>query len=185
MGKNKGFTGLETVLAIAVLGALIGLFAPKTIASLGDIWNGGNKNQTKQVHKIDVKTTMGYMDEKGKFVKVGDYSKKEDMENVIAQQAPEKWSTKVKIILGFVIILAIAFPAKALQMYFKAKDNITQIVTGIEQAKKVLPPTSVATLQTNLSMKMDSSAKDAVSAIKEKLPATDIATPVVTPPTGV
>jgi hypothetical protein len=172
--NKRGFTGLETVLAIGVLGLLIGLFAPKTIASVGDVFNGGNKNQTKQTEKISESYPVGRLDVKGNFVKMGDYKKSEDRLNLVAQQPPEKWSTKVKIILGVLIVLAIAFPAITTKLWLKAKSNITQIVTGIEQAKKQLPKDAIITLETNLSKKMDSDAKDQVKAIRESIPATDI-----------
>lgn len=71
--NKRGFTGLETVLAIGVIGLLIGLFAPKTVASFGDLFNGGNKNQTKQSQKFEKKYTIGSLDEHGKFIKMGDY----------------------------------------------------------------------------------------------------------------
>jgi len=171
---RKGFTGLEVVLVVAVVGALIGLFAPKTIASVGNLWNGGTKNQSKQIHKIDEKYTIGRLDERGKFIKLGDYSKKEDLQNLVAQEAPEKWSTKVKIITGLLIVLFVAFPSLAIKAWLKAKSNIFQIVTGIEKARTKLPPDAVATLEASLSSKMDQSAKDAVVVIKERLPAENI-----------
>jgi len=164
--NKKGFTGLETVLAIGVIGLLIGLFAPKTVASFGDIFNGGNKNQTKQIHKLEEKYTIGRLDTKGHFVKLGDYSKKEDLQNLVAQQVPEKWSTKVKIIIGFVLVLAIAFPTIATKVILQGKTNLKQIVTGLEEAKKQLPPESVTILDTNLSKKMDTPAKTAVKKVK-------------------
>jgi hypothetical protein len=76
--NRKGFTGIETIIAIGVIGLIIGIFGKQTIASLGDLFNGGNKNQTKQVHKIDEKYTIGRLDARGHFVKIGDYAKKED-----------------------------------------------------------------------------------------------------------
>ena len=164
--NRKGFTGLETVLAIGVIGLLIGLFAPKTVASFGDIWNGGNKNQTKQSQKYEKKYTIGSLDEHGKFVKMGDYSEKQELQNAIAQQALEKWSTKVKIILGLVIVLAVVFPSIATKLILQGKTNLKQIVTGLEEAKKQLPPESVTILDTNLSKKMDTPAKTAVKKVK-------------------
>ena len=183
--NRKGFADI-VILAILALGAIGIVFGPKLVGSVGDVFNGGNKNQTKQTEKISESYPIGHLDQKGNFVKMGDYKKSEDRLNLIAQQPPEKWSTKIKIILGILVVAAIAFPTITTKLWLQAKANMTQIVTGIEQAKKVLSPASVATLQTNLSMKMDSSAKDAVSAIKDTLPATNISTPVVTPPiTGV
>jgi ABC-type Zn2+ transport system substrate-binding protein/surface adhesin len=143
------------------------------------MFNGGNKNQTKQVHKIDLKYTQGYLDEKGHFVKVGDYSRKEDMQNVIAQQAPEKWSTKIAIIIGILVILAIAFPSVAINLWLKAKANIKQIVTGVEQAKLQMTPDQKAILETNLSKKMDAKAKAQVKKIKTTIKADDLTKPAV------
>jgi competence protein ComGC len=172
--NRKGFTGLETVLAIGVIGLLIGLFAPKTVASFGDVFNGGNKNQTKQVHKLEEKYTIGRLDTKGHFVKLGDYSKKEDLQNLVAQQAPEKWSTKVKIILGLIVVLAIAFPTVATNMIIKAKSNLKQIITGVALAKTQMTPEQIKILETSLSKKTDLSTKAVVKKIVPTISAEEL-----------
>jgi competence protein ComGC len=172
--SRKGFTGIEIALVVGVIGLMIGLFAPKTVASIGDVFNGGNKNQTKQIHKIDLKYTMGYLDEKGKFVKVGDYSKKEDMQNVVAEQPKEKWSTKVMILIGFVVVLAIAFPAKAIQLWLKAKSNLKQIITGVALAKTQMTADQVKILDNSLSKKTDTSTKKVVKKIVPTISAEEL-----------
>jgi len=166
--NRKGFADIVWV-AIAGLGLLLGMFGPKLVASFGDVVNGGNKNQTKQVHKVDLKYTMGYMDEKGKFIKVGDYSKREDMQNIIAEQPKEKWSTKVMIIVGFLLVLAIAFPSKAVQLLLQGNKNFKQIIVGLEEGLNAIPPEQAAIVKTNLSKKMDTKAKEAVKKVKVKL----------------
>jgi len=171
--NRRGFTGIEIAVVLAAI-ALVGYFTiPAMGKGINSIW-AGTKNQSKQVHKVDEKYTIGRLDESGKFIKLGDYTKKEEMQNLLAQEPPEKWGTKVKIIIGLVMVLAIAFPGLAIRAWLKAKSNIAQIVTGIEKARTKLPPEAVATLEASLSSKMDKSAKDVVSAVKEKLPIEDI-----------
>lgn len=175
--NKKGFTGIETLLAIGILGLLIGLFAPKTVASIGDVFNGGTKDKTQQRYEMREKFPVGTLDEKGKFVRMGDYDKSEKRLNIIAEQPPEKWSTKVKIIIGFAIVLAIAFPTVATNMLIKARSNIRQIITGVEQAKINLPPSAVATLEANLSKKTNLDTKALVKKVKATIKADEITTP--------
>jgi competence protein ComGC len=185
MKNKKGFTGIEVVLAIAVIGLMAGMFLPKTVASFGDLFNGGNKNQQKQTYTVSEKYPIGTLDEKGKFVRMGDYSKSETHLNLAAQQAPEKWSTKIAIVVGILVVLAIAFPAVAVNLWLKAKANMKQIITGVQQAKINLPPASVAILESDLSKKMDMKAKAQVKKVVASIKADEISktpTPVLPQP---
>ena len=53
--------------------------------------------------------------------------------------------------------------------FIQGKQNLTQLVTGIELAKKELTPEAKAVLENNLSKKMDLKAKLQVKAIKADL----------------
>lgn len=171
---RRGFTGVETIIAIAILVVASGVTAYFAAPAIGkgvnSVWTG-TKNQSKQLHKVAEKYTIGRLDEKGKFIKLGDYEKKEELQNLVAQEPPEKWSTKLKILLLIVIVFAIAFPGLAIKAWLKAKANFNQLVTGIEQAKTTLPPEAVDKLKLSLSKKMDASAKAEVKKIVAKIPA--------------
>jgi flagellar basal body-associated protein FliL len=183
--NKKGLAEI-VLIALLALGAIGIVFGPKLIGSVGDVFNGGNKNQLRQTEKLSESYPIGHLDQKGNFVKMGDYKKSEDRLNLIAQQPPEKWSTKIKIILGVLVVLAIAFPTITTKLWLKAKTNMAQIITGIEQAKKAMPKSSIDTLENNLSNKMDLSAKKQVKAVRATIKADDIAKPVVVvAPTGV
>jgi hypothetical protein len=75
-------------------------------------------------------------------------------------------------ILILLVILGCVFPPFGVilvALYSRVRGGLGQLVNGLEQAKKVLPPDSVTTLETNLSKKMDTSLKSLVKEIKVKL----------------
>jgi hypothetical protein len=76
------------------------------------------------------------------------------------------------------IVLCLAFPATigawAIRMFFKGRDNIKQLVIGIEQAKKELPPEQIKILETNLSKKTNTDTKDIVKKLKATITTDDI-----------
>jgi len=171
--NRKGFIGIDdaiVVCAVIAVGALAVWFAgPSASKSIHDIWSG-NKNQAKQVYKLEESRTPFYQDEKGKFVPASKQdSRKEYRENVVATEPPLTWFQKYGWILIVFVILIIAFPAFGISIYTKAKANLAQLVTGIEQAKTQLPPASIAILESNLSKKMDLSVKAQVKKIKGQL----------------
>lgn len=70
------------------------------------------------------------------------------------------------------MILGIFFtPVSALMAWVNRglKTGIKQVVSGIEEAKKLLPRESISTLETNLSKKMDTSTKAEIKKIKVDL----------------
>jgi hypothetical protein len=169
MCNKKGIAEIVLLGIAAIIGLTVWIAGPNMLKATGAMFNGGDRNQAKQIHKVDLKYTMGYLDEKGRFVKAGDYAKKEEYQNIKQEEAPEKWGTKVKIIIGIVIVLGIAFPATAVNIIMQLRKNMKQIVTGVEDGLSAIPPESAAIVKTNLSKKMDTKAKMAVKKIKVKL----------------
>ncbi len=171
--NRKGFTGIELAIVMIAIAA-IGYFAvPPMIKAAGTIFSGGDKNQAKMTHKVEESYSMFYKDEKGNYKPAPvPYKRKEESMNYNSEAPkPTLWDTFKKwiFLLG---ALAIIFPSFGVWLFKRFKDmknNLTQLVTGIEEAKKELPPDAVAKLETNLSKKMDTSAKTAVKKIKVKL----------------
>jgi len=173
-GNRKGFVieGMAAMwLVVSLIVGAVAIFkGPEIIKSTGSIFNGGDKNQTRQVHNVTESYPIGHLDDKGKFVKMGDYKKKEEQLNLVAVQPPLTWMQKYGWILLLFGIAMIAFPSLAVKIYMRARSNLSQIVTGIEEAKTKLPKESVDILETNLSKKMDTSVKKQIKSIKAKLP---------------
>lgn len=173
MYKKKTFTGIELVMIIAIIGA-VSLFAgPPLVKSLGTIATGGDKNQQKATRKVKQQYSMFYQNEKGQFIAAPTPYKLEidEMNYVSAPPKASLWDTVKKYAI-LLIFLAIAFPSFGVWLFkrfWDMKNNFTQLVTGIEQAKKELTAEDVAKLENNLSRKMDSSAKKQVVATKAKL----------------
>lgn len=184
LGNRKGIVGIDdaiVICAIVLAGAAAIWLADATSKSIHDVF-GGNKNQAKQVYKLEETRTPFYQDATGKFVPgVKQDSRKEYRENVLQTEPPLTWFQKYGWILIILVVLAIAFPAVTISVWSKAKSNLSQIVTGIEQAKTQLPPASVAILENNLSKKMDTNAKKVVKKARAAIKAEDL-TPPSTPP---
>ena len=116
--NRKGFTGIETLIAIAIIGALIGFFGPQTVKSAGTLLNGGDKNQQKQIHKVNESYPVMYrVDDKGNYKPAGAYKKNEEFYNLTAQEPPETLWMKfwhlgamavvIIIILGYLGLLPV------------------------------------------------------------------------------
>lgn len=105
-GNKKGFV-LESAAIIWIVGALVvgavAIFQGKAIA--GAI-TGSDRNTSKQTSSVVEKYTMGRIDAKGNFVKVGDYSKSDTKLNLIAEQPPETLWQKFWH-LGFMAVVII------------------------------------------------------------------------------
>jgi hypothetical protein len=128
MKNKKGFTGIETIIAIAIIGAIVGFFGPSIVKSTGTLFNGGDKNQTKQTLKLSESYPIGHLDVKGNFIKMGDYKKTEDRLNLVAVQPPETLWQKF-LHLGIMII-----PIIALISYLGAWPLIKRYVDKIKNA---------------------------------------------------
>ena len=173
MRKLKGFTGIELAVVMVAI-AVIGYFSvPPTIKAFGTLASGGDKNQTKITHKVKQQYQMFYQDKKGKFIPAPTPYKLEIEDTNYDSQAPKAtlWE-KIQRYVFLIGALCLIFPAFGVWLYKRFRDmktNFTQLVTGIEEAKKTMTPEAVASLETNLSKKMDTSAKKEVKQIKVKL----------------
>ena len=174
MLKNKkGIFGIDdavVVCALIIVSALSIWFAgPSASKSIHDLWSG-NKNQAKQVYKVEENRTPFYQDANGKFVPAPKQDwRREYRENALSTEPPLTWFQKYGWILIVIGVVFVAFPTFAISVFSKAKSNIAQIVTGVEQAKTQMPASSVAILESNLSKKMDQTVKDKVKKIKGQL----------------
>jgi hypothetical protein len=75
-------------------------------------------------------------------------------------------------LLILLVILGCVFPpfgAILIALYVRLKGGFKQLVTGINEAQKVLPKEANDVLATNLSRKMDTAAKTLVKKVKVKL----------------
>ena len=87
--RNKGFTGIEVIIAIAVIGLVTYFAAPTAIKSVGTIFNGGDKNQQKMIHKIDRTRTLYELDPETNKMKPVKETYSEYSNQSIAEQPPE------------------------------------------------------------------------------------------------
>lgn len=184
--NRKGFV-LESMLAvgalIAIIGGVVWFAGPTASKSIHDLWSG-NKNQAKQVYKVEENRTPFYQDASGKFVPVPKQDwRREYRENVLSTEPPLTFWQKYG---GYFVLFGIAmvvFPSFGVWVFTRAKSNLSQLITGIEEAKKQMPKSSVDILSANLSRKMDTSVKASVKKIKGQLVAKGVIdTSAQTPP---
>ena len=179
--NRKGIVGIDDaiiVCAIIAVGALAVFFAgPSASKTISGIW-GGDKNQAKQVYKLDESRTAFYQDGKGNFVPATKQDvRKEYRENVMSTEPPLTWFQKYGGYLVLLGIIIVAFPSFGVWLTTKARNNFAQLVTGIEQAKVSLPKSSVDILESNLSKKMDVKVKAQVKKVKATIKADEITAP--------
>jgi len=172
MLNRKGIV-LESMLAIgalvAIIGATVWFAGPSASKTISSLWSG-NKNQAKQVHRIKEYRTPFYQNEKGIFVPAAKQDQREEYsENVVATEPPLTFMQKYGgyfLLLGAVVI---AFPSVGIWLFTTSRNNLAQLIKGIEEAKKQMPKSSVDILTANLSRKMDDSVKKKVKKIKGQL----------------
>ena len=173
MNNKKGFTGIEIAVVFVAI-AVIGYFAvPPTIKAAGTLFSGGDKNQTKITHKVKEQYSMFYKDEKGNYKPAPVPYKREEESMNYNSEAPKPtlWDTikKWAFLIGTLCLIFPTFGVWLFKRFMDMKTNFTQLVKGIEEARKELPPEAVAKLENSLSRKMDTKAKTAVKLIKVKL----------------
>jgi hypothetical protein len=143
MLKNrKGFAEVMVVVWVAgivVSGLVAWLAGPAIIKSVGNLANGGDKNQQKIVHKVDSTRTLWQVDPQhpDKLIPVKEtYS--EYSNELQAQEVPETlWEKFWKLgIMAIVIIVVLSYlgitPLIALWWNKKIKPKITQAQTALE-----------------------------------------------------
>jgi hypothetical protein len=182
--NKKGIFGIDDVIIASIVAMIF--VGPALVKSVGSAWNGGDKNQAKMTHKVKEYKTPFYQDAKGNFVPAPKQDiKEEEISNYNSTPAKTNLWDTLKPWLGLIVLGCLFIPgfgAWLITQLFKARANIVQMVNGFENAKKQLPASSVAILETNLSKKMDQKSKDTVRNVKAKLIKTkaidSLATPV-------
>lgn len=178
MFKNRrGFTGIEIAVVLVAIG-IIGYFAvPPAIKAAGTLFSGGDKSQQKMTHAVteSEQYAMFYKDERGNFKPAPTpYIRKRTETGMNYTSEPIKDSMldvlkKWAFLIGALCLIFPAFGIWIFKRFLDMKNNFKQLVTGIEEAKKELPPESITKLETNLSKKMDTGAKKLVKEVKVKL----------------
>ena len=139
--NSKGFTGIEMIVAIAVIGAIIGFFGPPTVKSFGTLFSGGDKNQQKMVHKIDRIRTLYEMDPITEKLKPVKETYSEYSNESIAQQPPETLWQKFWHMgaMAVVIIVLLSYlgilPIIRLWWNKKIKPKLTQAQIDLENVQ--------------------------------------------------
>ena len=170
--NRKGFV-VEGVVLIGVLCSIVTVLLWKPVTGMLGIGNQPQKQKSTVVRKAESTPVLVYTDEKGKeHIAMATKTFESTLDSSEDRQM-SLWDKIKGLGVGF-IILMIAFPATigafGIRTFFKAKDNIKQLVKGIEEAKSKMPKESVDILETNLSKKMDQTVKAQVKSIKAKLP---------------
>jgi Sec-independent protein translocase protein TatA len=168
MCNRKGFANIVLISVFAICAAVAIFAGPKLMSGVHNMW-AGDKNTNKQVHTQKIKYTQGYLDEKGKFIKVGDYSKDEAFQNVVAEQPPKTLMEILMPWMGLLVIAIIAIPGFGVWLYKKMRGNFSQLVTGVEEAKSQMDAENRAKLENALSRKTDANTKRAVKVTKAAL----------------
>lgn len=171
IGNRRGI--VEWALAFWILTAVVGtILAWKPVSQTLGIGNQPQKQKSSMSKKVESKPVFIYKDEKG-FDHYAMATKVE--ENTLDSSEESKltlWQKIKNMGLGFVILM-IAFPgtigAFGIKAFLKGKDNLAQLVKGVEEAKTKLPKESIDILDTSLSKKLDQSVKTQVKKIKVKL----------------
>ena len=139
--NKKGFTGIEMIVAIAVIGAIIGFFGPPTVKSFGTLFSGGDKNQQKMVHKIDRIRTLYEMDPITEKLKPVKETYSEYSNESIAQVPPETLWQKFWHMgaMAVVIIVLLSYlgilPIIRLWWSKKVKPKLTQAQIDLENVQ--------------------------------------------------
>jgi competence protein ComGC len=142
--NNKGVAVIDDIVVIAVIGAIIFFAGPPLVKSIGTLFNGGDKNQAKQIHKIDSTRTLYELDPVTNKMKPVKETYSEYSNQSTAQEPPETLWQKFWH-LGFIAVAIIVllsylglWPIITLWWNKKVKPKIVQAQTDLEnvQAEK-------------------------------------------------
>lgn len=93
-GNRKGFTGIEIVVLVAVIG-LVGYFAAPSVGKAVNNIFSGAQNRQKQIHKVTEQYSMFYKDDKGNYKPAPvPYKRTEEAFNYVNTEPPETLWTK-------------------------------------------------------------------------------------------
>ena len=142
MRKNrKGFTGIELIILVGVIGAVMAFAAPAAGKAINSVFSGGG-NRQKQSHKVSEQYTMFYKDDKGNFKPAPvPYKRTEESLNYVNAEPPETlWQKFMKLgamavaIIALLSYLGIA-PIIALWWSKKVRPKIDSMKTELEKTK--------------------------------------------------
>jgi len=141
MFKNKkGFTGLEIMAIVAIIGALVAWQGPNLVKSVGTVFNGGDKNQSKIVHKVDRTRMLYQVDPKNsdKLIPVKEtYS--EYSNEAEAQQPPETlWQKFLHLGIMIIPIIAIISYLGAWPLVQRWVNKFKEKIAEVNEQKETL-----------------------------------------------
>jgi competence protein ComGC len=141
--KKNGFTGIEIIVLMAIIGVVTFFAGPPMIKATGTLFNGGSKNQSKATHSVQSERVLYQVDPQhpDKMIPVKEkYS--EQSYALDAQEPPETFWTKFWHLgaLAVIIIVVLSYlglwPVVALwwNKYVKPKIEQAQADLGNLQA---------------------------------------------------
>jgi hypothetical protein len=142
MLKNrKGFTGIELIILVGVIGLISYFAAPSVGKAVNNVFTG-TKNQQKQTHKITEQYSMFYKDDNGNFKPAPvPYKRIEEELNFVRDEPPETlWQKFWKLgAMAVVIIVVLSYlglwPIIILWWNKKVKPKILAAQTELETLK--------------------------------------------------
>ncbi|MFA6971816.1 MAG: hypothetical protein WC208_10495 [Gallionella sp.] len=142
--NRKGFV-IEGVLVIwAIVALTIGAVAFFQGPNLVKAVTGSDRNSSKQTLESSEKYTMGRLDDKGNFVKVGDYDKKLKTLNITAEKPPETWWEKfwhlgiMAVIIIILLTIAFSTPIGKLIWNVYVRPKFAQLETDLQAKQDAL-----------------------------------------------
>jgi hypothetical protein len=177
MRNNRGEAVTITLITLSILvgvGAFLLGATPNPVTSLLGLNKGSGKNISSKDHRSVVTEPVFVRGADGKdyvLQRTWDVSSSEDIAEQPKMTLWERFMALPRII-ALLAILGIIFPPLGIWLITKIKQlkgNITQIVTGVEEARKKMSPADVAILETDLSKKTNTDTKAIVKQIKVKL----------------
>lgn len=136
-GNKKGYGDIVVIVAMAMFSFLI-LKGPQLVASFGDVFSGGNKNQAKQVHTID-KTLYEVDPVTNKYKPIGTY--KEMFSDTSAIKPPETLMEKFLglgawlLLIGGAITVFGAWPLVKKYLVIPAKNKIAELSASKDELR--------------------------------------------------
>jgi len=143
MNNKRGFTGIELIVLVGLIGLVSYFSAPAVGKAVNNIFSGG-QNQQKQTHKVTEQYSMFYKDDKGHFKPAPvPYKRTEEELNFVREAPPETlWQKFLKLgAMAIVIIVVLSYlglwPIITLWWNKKIKPKIQATQDELESLKTV------------------------------------------------